>query len=266
VSPDAPAPGTPTTALFVAGNADERYTTLAVENLLADLAATGNSPLAVYLGCAPFSSAPVRGGSRDRLERYFERYGAAKIPAIRFDELARALTDTRRKKLFATEGSRYSHVLISAPSIPRTGLPVAADAAVLLATRGTSTPGWVYETARCLSRNGQALPIALVILNAGHLEEAAVFFHEVQEEVATLLKTPQSIGFAGYLRFDPDYTDAAVKARRPILEQFPGCPLHGQVHYILRALSRLVPTPPGEAYFGRLAAWLAARSAGPGAR
>lgn len=266
MSPDARAPGAPTTALFVAGNADERYTTLAVENLLADLAATGGSPLAVYLGCAPFSSAPVRGGSRDRLEKYFERFGAARIPAIRFGELTRALADPRRKSLFAAEGSRYSHVVISAPSIPSTGLPVAADAAVLLVTRGTSTPGWVYETARSLAHDGEALPIALVILNAGHLEEAAVFFHEVREEVASLLKTPQSIVFAGYLKFDPDYTDAAVKARRPIVEQFPACPLHGQVRYVLRSLSGLVPAPPKEPYFGRLAAWLAARSAGPGAR
>jgi hypothetical protein len=266
MSPHARAPGVSTMALFLAGNADERYTTLTVENLLADLAATGDSPLAVHLGCAPFSSAPVRGGSRDRLERYFERFGDARIPAIRFDELTRALADLRRKSLFAAEGSRYSHVLISAPSIPSTGLPVVADVAVLLVTRGTSTPGWVYETARSLARDIQALPIALVILNAGHLEEAAVFFHEVREEVASLLKTPQPIVFAGYLKFDPDYTEAAVKARRPILEQFPGSPLHGQVRYVLRALSGLVPAPPAEPYFSRLAAWLAARSAGPGER
>jgi hypothetical protein len=37
-----------------------------------------------------------------------------------------------------------------------------------------------------------------VILNAGHLEEAAVFFHEVHGEVASLLKTPQSIAFSGF--------------------------------------------------------------------
>ncbi|MCX7039811.1 MAG: hypothetical protein NT005_11855 [Spirochaetes bacterium] len=158
MSPEARASGSATAALFVASNADERYTTLSVENLLADLAATGGSPLSVYLGSAPFSSAPLRGGSRDRLEKYFERFGAARIPAIRFDELTRALADPRRKSLFASEGSRYSHVVISAPSIPSTGLPVAADAAVLLVTRGTSTPGWVYETARNLARNRNAPP------------------------------------------------------------------------------------------------------------
>lgn len=266
MSSEAPAPGSPTKALFVAGNADERYTTLSVENLLTDLAATGGSPLAVYLGAAPFSSAPVRGGSRDRLEKYFERYGAARIPAIRFDELTRALADARRKSLFAAEGSRYSHVVVSAPSIPSSGLPVVAEAAVLLVTRGTSASGWVYETARSIARGGEAIPIALVVLNAGHLEEAAVFFHQVREELASLLKTPQSIAFAGYLKFDPDYTEAAVKARRPIVEQFPGSPLHGQVRYVLRALSSLVPAPPAEAYFARLAAWLSARSTAAGAR
>lgn len=220
----------------------------------------------MYLGSAPFSSAPLRGGSRDRLEKYFERFGAARIPAIRFDELTRALADPRRKSLFASEGSRYSHVVISAPSIPSTGLPVAADAAVLLVTRGTSTPGWVYETARNLARNGNAPPIALVILNISQLEEAAVFFHEIRGEVASLLKTPQAISFSGYLKFDPDYTEAAVRARRPIVEQFPGSPLHGQVRYVLRSLSSLVPAPPAEPYFGRLASWLAARGAGPETR
>jgi hypothetical protein len=266
MSSDAAAPGGPTATLFVAGNADERYTTLSVENLLTDLAAAGASPLAVYLGAAPFSSAPVRGGSRDRREKYFARYGTARIPAIRFDELTRALADPRRKSLFAAEGSRYSHVVMSAPSVPSSGLPVVADAAVLLVTRGTSTSGWVYETARSIARGGEALPIALVILNADHLEEAAVFFHQVKEEIASLLKTPQPIAFAGYLKFDPGYTEAAVRARRPIVELFPGCPLHGQVRYVLRALSSLVPAPPAEAYFVRLAAWLAARSTATGAR
>jgi hypothetical protein len=266
MSPDARAPGAPTVALFVTGNADERYTTLSVENLLADLAGTGGTPLSVYLGSAPFSSAPLRGGSRDRLEKYFERFGAARIPAIRFDELARALADSRKRSLFAAEGPRFSHVIISAPSIPTTGLPVVADAVVLLVTRGTSTPGWVYETARSLARNGNALPIALVILNASHLEEAAVFFQEIRGEVASLLKTPQAISFAGYLKFDPDYTEAAVKARRPIVEQFPGSPLHGQVRYALRCLSGLVPAAPVEPYFGRLASWLTGRGAGTEAR
>ena len=68
------------------------------------------------------------------------------------------LADPRRKSLFASEGSRYSHVVISAPSIPSTGLPFVADAAVLLVTRGTSTPGWVFETARSLARDGNAPP------------------------------------------------------------------------------------------------------------
>ena len=254
-----PAPAGKTVAWFCVGNADERFTSLALENLLMEMASTGTPPLSVFTSSPPFSFQPVRPGQRDRLERHFEYYTALRIPALRLEELCQHLSEARRRSLFVSEGSRFSAIVISGPSLPGEGVPAVADAVVLFVSKGTSTPGWVYTVSRTLAARNPRLPIAIVFLNAAHLEEAAVAFHEVREETLSLLGKDIRILFAGFMRFDSDYAEAALKTGRTIIEQFPGSPLHGQVKYVLKALSKVVPAPPIEPYFSRMAAWVASR-------
>jgi hypothetical protein len=248
------------TAWFFTGNADERFLTLAVENLLVELAQTGRSPLVVYCDTPPFGSTRVGARGKDRLDRHLERYTAARIPGLRLQDLGQSLLDARRRSLFVAEGAKFDPVLITGPGIPESGLPTVADAVTLLIVKGTSTPGWVYQAIRPLTLRGELLPISIVVLNAECLEEAAVFFHDLQEEVALLLRKAMPLRFAGYLRFDPDYTEAALQAGRPLVEHFPGCPFHGQVKYVLKSLSKAVAQPPAEPYFSRMADWLASRA------
>jgi hypothetical protein len=258
---DAPrAPGGKTIALFCVGNADERYTSLALENLLLEMASAGMAPLSVFASAPPFGFPPERPGPRDRLGRHFEYYTAARIPALRLNELCQHLSEVRRRSLFVSEGSRFDAVVISGPSLPENGVPAVADAVVLFVTKGTSTAGWVYTAARTLSVWNPRLPVAIVFLNTAHLEEAAIAFHDVREETLSLLQKEMQILFAGYLKFDPDYAEAALKTGRAIIEQFPGSPLHGQVKYVLRSLQKVVPAPPIEPYFSRMASWVSRRS------
>jgi MinD-like ATPase involved in chromosome partitioning or flagellar assembly len=241
------------------GNADERFTTLAVENLLVELATTGRAPLALYTESLPFSTPQVRPSTKDRLEKHLTRYTAAAIPTIRLGDLRDHLSDSRRRKLFITEGPRFDCVLIRGSAIPESGLPTVADAAALFVVKAKATSAWVYQAARSLVGRDEILPIPLVVVNAGHLEEAAVFFQDVKHEVASLLKRDVPIQFAGYLNFDPGYADVAVKAGRSLVELFPGSPFHGQIKYILAALFRAVPAPSQETYFSRMVAWLDTR-------
>lgn len=251
---------------FCAGNADERFTTLLVENILVELATNGRAPLALYTESLPFSTAQVRPGAKDRLEKHLVRYTTAAIPSMRLGDLSALLSDSRHRKLFISEGPRFDAVLIRGSSIPESGLPTVADAAALFVVKAKSTPAWVYQAARTLVGRGEILPIPLVVVNAGHLEEAAVFFQDVKDEVASLLKRDVPIRFAGYLSFDPGYADVARKAGRSLVELFPGSPFHGQIKYILAALCRAVPSPTQEPYFSRMAAWLDARRGKNGTR
>ena len=247
-------------AWFLTGNADARFLTMAVENLLVELARTGGSPLAVYSDTPPFGSSRAGARGKERLDRHLARYTAARIPALRLQELCQNLRDARRRKLFVAEGPKFDPVLITGPEIPENGLPTVADAVTLLVAKGTSTPGWVYQAVRPLALGGELPPISIVVLNAECLEEAAVFFHDLQEEVALLLRKVRPLRFAGYLKFDPDYPEAALQAGRPLVEHFPGCPFHGQVKYVLVSLSKAVAQPPAESYFSRMADWLASRA------
>ena len=244
---------------FCVGNADERFTTLAVENLLVALATTGRTPLALHTESLPFSTSPVRPSGKDRLEKHLVYYTAAAIPTMRLGDLSVVLTDSRHRKLFITEGPRFDVVLVRGSSLPESGLPTVADAVVLFVVKATATPAWVYQVARTLAESDEILPIPLVVVNAGHLEEAAVFFQDVKDEVASLLKRDVPIQFAGFLKFDPDYADAALKSGRSLVELFPGSPFHGQIKYILGALARAVPAPSQDPYFSRMAAWLETR-------
>jgi len=243
------------TAWFCAGNADDRLTTLALESLLTELASHGASPLAVYSHTAPFSTAPLRLDGRDRLARSFEHYTRLRIPAIRLEELCRLLANPRRRAAFAEDGARYSPILVSGPAVPEEGLPSVADAVVLLAAKGTSTASWVYQAARNLAAKSADLPVSIVVMNAAHLEEAAVFYQDVREEVVSLLGRELSIGFAGFLRFEPDYADLAVKNGVSLVEGFPSSPIHGQIKYVLKALTAAVAAKrPAQPYFDRMAA------------
>ncbi len=241
-------------AWFCAGNVDERFTTLALENLLAELSATGRSPLAVYAESPPFSTPLVRIDSRDRFDRHFEHYTKAAIPAIRLGALEEILLDGRVRERFSAEGSRFGAVLIRASSIPQEHLPLIADGVALFVTRGTSAPGWVYQAARTLLDHGTNLPICVIVLNAGHLEAAASFYQETKDEVVSLLGKDIGFRFAGHLEFDPDYVSASLKANQPLVSYFPGSPFHGQVKYVARAMSRAISPPPTESFLQRMAA------------
>jgi hypothetical protein len=260
----APASGRP--VWFCVGNTDERFTTLIVENILMELVATGKTPLALYTESLPFSTTSVRPGVKDRLEKHLIRYTTAAIPGMRLGDLSALLSDSRHRKLFISEGPRFDAVLIRGSSIPESGLPTVADAAALFVVKAKSTPAWVYQAARTLVGREEILPIPLVVVNAGHLEEAAVFFQDIKDEVASLLKRDVPIRFAGYLSFDPGYADLALKAGRSLVELFPGSPFHGQIKYILAALCRAVPSPSQEPYFSRMAAWLDTRRGKIGTR
>jgi hypothetical protein len=241
-------------AWFCTGNADERFTTLALENLLVELASTARSPLAVYTESPPFSTPPVRFDARDRLDRLFEHFTKAAIPAIRLGALEEIMLGGRVRERLSAEGSRFGAVLIRASSIPQEGLPVAADGIVFFLARGASTPGWVYRAARTLSAHGGNLPVCIVVLNAGHLEAAAAFYQETRDEVVSLLGKDIGFRFAGHLELDPDYVSAAVNAHQPLVTCFPGSPIHGQARYVLRAMSAAVSDPPAESFLQRMAA------------
>ncbi len=263
--PSAPA-GRLQLAWFCTGNADERYTTLAVENLLVELASSGGTPLAVYSHSAPFSTAALRLDTRDRLARHLEHFGSARIPALRLDELCRHLSNPRRRALFIAEGARYSTVVVSGPTIPEAGLPTVADAIVLFIAKGTATASWVYKLARTLVAKAIDLPVAVVVLNAAHLEEAAVFYSSVRQEVVSLLGKELPIRFAGCLRFDPDYSETALHSGLSLVERYPTSPFHGQVKYVLKAISTAVTSSPAESYFSRMAALCAGSRGKTGTR
>ncbi len=240
-------------AWFAMGNTDERLTTLALENLLTELSSTGRSPLAVYSESSPFSTPSIRIDTKDRLDRSFEHFTMAAIPAIRLDTLMESLSLAKQRERFRAEGSRFGAVLVRGSSIPDEGLPAVADGVLLLIAKGTATPGWVYQGAKILCERGSTLPICIVVVNAAHLEEAAVIFQEVKDEVAALLGKKVPFRFAGFLRFDPDYINSALDAKRPLVQHFPGSPFHGQIKYIVKALSRAVPLPPRESFLERMA-------------
>jgi len=240
-------------AWFAAGNTDERFTTLSLENLLAELSATGRSPLAVYMESPPFSTQPIRTDSKGRLDRSFEHFTAAAIPAIRLNDLMESLASARQRDRFREEGSRFGAVLIRGSSMPDEGLPAVADGVLLFITKGTATPGWVYRVAKILSDRGSTLPVCIVVVNADHLEEAAVVFQEVKDEVTSLMRKDVRFSFGGFLKFDSDYTNSALDAKRPLIQHFPGSPFHGQIKYVVKALSRVVPLPPQESFLERMA-------------
>jgi hypothetical protein len=97
-------------------------------------------------------------------------------------------------------------------------------------------------------------------VNASCLEDAAAFFQDTRNEMCALLHRDVPLHFGGFLKFDADYATAALDARRPLVRHFPGCPFHGQVTYVLAALSRLVPVPPRESFLERMAALADGRS------
>jgi hypothetical protein len=239
-------------AWFCTGNADERLLTLALENLLAELASTGRSPLAVYAESPPFSTPPARFDARDRFDRLFEHFTKAAIPAIRLSALEEILLGVRVRERFGAEGSRFGAVIIRASSIPAEGLPVIADGIALFVARGTSTPGWVYRAAKTLSEHEKSLPVCIVVLNAGHLEAAAAFYQETKDEVVSLLGKDIGFRFAGHLELDPDYVSASLNAHLPLVTCFPGSPFHGQVKYVARTLSRAISAPPAESFLQRM--------------
>jgi hypothetical protein len=241
-------------AWFGAGNVDERYTTLAMESMLAELASAGRSPLALYTESPPFSTSPGRVDTRDRLERCFEHYTDSAIPAIRLSALEEMLSDGRQRARLRARGPTFGAVLIRGSTIPEDGLPVIADGVVLFITKGTATPAWVYKAARILTEHAKDLPICIVVVNCANLEEAAVFFQEMKDEVLSLLRKDIMFRFAGFLKFDSDYTSAALNVKKPIVRYFPGSPFHGQVKYVLKALSRAVSNPPAESFLERMAA------------
>jgi hypothetical protein len=241
-------------AWYCTGNADERFTTLALENLLADLASTGRSPLAVYVESPPFSTPPVRFDGRDRFDRLFEHFTKAAIPAIKLSALEEILHGGRVRDRAGAEGSRFGAVIIRASSFPAEGLPAVADGIVLIVSRGTSTPGWVYRAAKTLSGREKNLPVCMVVVNAGHLEAAAAFYQETRDEVASLLGKDIDLRFAGHLELDPDYVSASLSAHLPLVTCFPGSPFHGQVRYVTRALARAISAPPAESFLQRMAA------------
>ncbi len=246
---------TDSAAWFAVGNTDERFTTLALENLLAELSSMGRSPLAVYSESPPFSTPSIRIDAKNRLDRSFEHFTTAAIPAIGLHALTESLSLAKQRERCRAEGSRFGAVLIRGSSIPEEGLPaVAADGVLLLITRDTATPSWVYQGAKILSERASALPICIVVVNAAHLEEAAVFFQDVKDEVVSLLRKEVPFKFAGFLKFDPDYTNSALDAKRPLVQHFPGSSFHGQIKYIVKALSRAVPFPPQESFLERMAA------------
>jgi hypothetical protein len=241
-------------AWFGAGNADERYTTLAFENILAELASAGRSPLAVYTESPPFSVASNKADAKERFDRLFERYTESGIPAVRLGALEEMLSDGRQRDLLRANGSKFGAVLIRGSTVPDTGLPTVADGAVFFVVKETATAAWVYRAARILAGRGQILPICMVVANCAHLEEAAVFYQDVKDEVCSLLGKNIPFRFSGFLRFDADYTSAALNAKKPIVRYFPGSPFHGQVTYVLRSLTRAIPSPPAESFLERMAA------------
>jgi hypothetical protein len=241
-------------AWFAAGNTDERFTTLALENLLAELSAMGRSPLAVYSGPPPFSTPPLRIETKSRLGKGFEHYTSAEIPAVRLETLVESLKSAKQRERCRAEGSRFGTVMIRGASIPDDGLPTVADGILMLLAKGIATPGWVYKGAKILHGRGEIPPICIVVVNSTHLEEAAAFFHEVKDEVCALLKKEVPFKFAGFLKFDPDYVNSALDAKRPLIQHFPGSPFHGQIKYVVKALLRAVLFPPVESFLERMAA------------
>ncbi len=239
-----------------ASNADDSFPP-AIESLLAELAARGAAPLLVFTQSPPFRHPAPLTMPKDQPARsfdYYTYYTSARVPAIRLDDLLRHLADPRRRDLFLAEGARHGMVLVAAPAIPAEGLPTVADAAVLFLAKGPAVVDWAYQAARTLVAKNTDLPIAVVALNTRYLEEAAVFFHDVRGEVEALLQQEVRFHFAGYLNLDSDCGETAAGGKRSGVARFCRGAVHGQVKYVLKAISAAAAGPPREPYFSRLAA------------
>ncbi len=248
------------TAWLAAGTADPRALAAVTESLSVELALAGGHPALVAVGAPPFCSPPLRVARRDRFERHFEHFTHAQVPGIGLETLEHTLADQRQRGPFLSGAAQFDSVLVHDPGLSRDDLLAAVDGLLLLVERGTSTASWVYHAARkSLARKGM-LPIAVAVVNARHLEEAAVAYQELHAEIEGLLEGGSKVmKFVGFLRIDPDELEASCAAGLPLVSFAPAGPFHGQVKHILANLGKCVPAPMVEPFFSRLATSAPAR-------
>jgi len=242
----------PAAYLFL-GNDEERSLRIAMENLLVQRALSGGSPCAVAADGFPFISEPVKASGKTWYSKVFSHFTASGIPAVRLADLIRLLSDSRKRRRLVSEQTPFSEVFLCASAIPDAGTLHSVEAATVFLRKEPASASWLFETARELLDVNQALPISLVTMNAAHLEEAGVFFHTVREEVLSLFQQKPDIRFAGYFNFEEEYLDRSLRARKSLVELFPGSPLHGLVKYVLKAILPPKAAEPKESFFQRLA-------------
>jgi hypothetical protein len=248
------------TAWLCAGNLEVGLLRVAVESLLVELARAGAHPVVIPVGPAPFSSSPLRIGTRDRHERLFEYFTPARVPALGIAGLERHLADRRLRAAFLAEATRYGQVYVFDPKMERQELLAAVDGMLLFVAKGAASASWIFQTLKKATELRPEVPIAIVVGNAKHLEDGAVFFHDVREEVASLLPKEPNAKFAGFLRFEQEYVEAALAASSPLVSLFPEGAFHGQVKRILLNVTKCAPQPMAEPFFSRAAARLEAGS------
>jgi len=108
---------------------------------------------------------------------------------------------------------------------------------------------------RALSARAADLPVDVVVVDAAHLEEAALFFYGVREEARSLLKKEPDIRFSGFMKVDLDCARIAHTLGCYLVECFPGSPFHGQVSRITQTLLRSTDADHRAGFINRMSAW-----------
>jgi len=246
--------GQGTRTFLCISNAPDPLTAIALENIIVECAGCGRSPLSVFSAAPPFTHPPVKGGFMGARDRRVERFTGARVPGISLDQLPRVLSDSRWHALGGDDASPDTFFL-QGPSFPDDRLYQASDAVLMLVTMADTAAGWVYSRLRALLARGGDLPVDVVVLDAGHLEEAALFFYGVREEARSLLKKDPDVRFAGFMRVDADCARIAGAMGCSMVECFPGSPFHGQVSRVTQALLRSTEPDRRAGFVNRMTAW-----------
>ena len=233
------------------GNEDAKYVNIVIENLLVELKTSGKTPLLISIGKPPFSTGPLKTQQKESGLKYFDYYTGAKIPTIELSDLAQHLSDTKRRDFFISEESKLDEIYLYGASPRIDNMRIMADELILFIKRDASSSSWVYNVVKQLMDKNKDAGIDIVTTGVNHLEEAAIFFSNLREEIASLLGRSVKMAFSGFIKFNIDHLNAALSSGKTIIELFNGGQFHGMIRYILRNLPRNVDIVHEESFLSR---------------
>jgi hypothetical protein len=221
------------------GNCETRFMNIAIENILYQTRINGKSPLLISLENPPFTSMPLKAKERGDTLPYFEYYTRAEIPSIQYSTLLSIINESRKRKaLIAAEEKLTDIFIYYATSLPHETIYELSDELILFIKKDVSSTSWVYNIAKKLPEKKLERMIHIVSIDSKSLEESAILFYNLRNELYSLMGQNLKLSFGGFLNIEFDYTNAAISSGKTLIEFAPGGRFHGLITYILRSLNR----------------------------